>query len=358
MTYNVVYRQSYLFFLLKASRESVANRVIMLLLVAVFVSCKQNKKPDVSAIAVNAKIQRFDKDLFAGNGKNVTETDAFLTKKYGTFYKDYVNRIVGDGNYSGPQILNTLYKDQAYTDLNNEVKPVFNDMSLIEKDLSQAFKYIKYYYPKSRTPKFIAFVSGFAVQTPIGDDYLGIGLDMFMGKNNKFYKGIVESVPAYISRRFAPEYVVPRLVETFSREELFPERDEDRTLIAKMIHNGKILYFMDQVLDEKLSDSVKIGYTTDQLKWCQTYESDIWGFFLQNDLLFETDYQKIQVYLSEGPFTPGLGDKNQSAPKLGVWMGWQIVKKFMNENKSVTLQQLMAETDAQSILTRSKYKPK
>jgi gliding motility-associated lipoprotein GldB len=358
MTYNVIYRQSYLFFLLKAIQGSVSNRVIMLLMLSLFVSCKQNKKPDVTAIAVTAKIQRFDEHLFAGKGKDVNQTDAFLANKYGIFYKDYVNRIVGDGSYSGAQILATLYKDQAYTDLNNEVKPVFKDMSLLEKDLSQAFKYIKYYYPKSSTPKFIAFVSGFAVQTPIGDDYLGIGLDMFMGKNNKFYKGIVESVPAYISRRFAPEYVVPRLVETFSREELFPERDEDRTLVAKMIHNGKILYFMDQVLEENLSDSIKIGYTTDQLTWCQTYESDIWGFFLENDLLFETDYQKIQVYLSEGPFTPGLGDKNQSAPKLGVWMGWQIVRKFMEENKNITLQQLMAESDAQSILTRSKYKPK
>jgi hypothetical protein len=97
-------------------------------------------------------------------------------------------------------------------------------MAPIEKDLSQTFKYIKYYYPKIRVPEFIAFVSGFAVQTPIGNDYMGIGLDMFLGSNSKFYRAIVKSVPQYLSRRFTPEYVVPRLTETFARDDLFHSR--------------------------------------------------------------------------------------------------------------------------------------
>ncbi len=66
----------------------------------------------------------------------------------------------------------------------------------------------------------------------------------------------------------------------------------------------------------------------------------------------------MQVYLTDGPFTAGLGDKNESAPKLGVWIGWQMVRKYMLENPDVTLQQLMADTDAQKILVKSKYKPK
>ena len=358
MIYKVIFRQIYLIFILKAIKPMAQNRSLSLAVLSILLSCKQANRPDVSTIPLEIRVERFDQDLFAGKEKGTPQTDAFLSKKYGVFYKDYVTRIIGDGNYTGPQILSTLYKDQAYTDLNQEATGVFNNMESIQNDLSETFKYIKYYYPSSKIPRFISFVSGFAVQTPIGDDYLGIGLDMFMGKNSKFYKGIVESVPTYLSRRFSPEYVVPRLTETFAREELFPERDEDRALIAKMVHHGKILYFMDQVLKENLPDSLKIGYTTRQLEWCKTYESDIWGFFLQNDLLYNTDYQKIQVYLSEGPFTPGLGDKNQSAPKLGVWVGWQIVKKYMLENKEVNLQQLMSDNDAQKILMLSKYKPK
>jgi gliding motility-associated lipoprotein GldB len=323
-----------------------------------FFSCKQSNRPDVKDIKVDVSIERFDKDLAAGMAKALEQTDRQLAQKYGNFYQDYVNRIVGNGAFSGPEILEVLYKDQAYRDLSHDADSVFKNMDPIKDDLTQAFKHIKYYYPQIRVPKFIAFVSGFEVQTPIGDGYMGIGLDMFLGKDSKFYPAIVRNVPLYISRRFTPEYVVPRLTETFAREELFPEKDEDRTLLAKMVHNGKILYFMDQVLDEQVPDSVKIGYTAKQLGWCNAYEGNIWGFFMDQELLFNTDYQKIQVYLSEGPFTPGLGEKNQSAPKLGVWIGWQIVRKYMQENPDVSLQELMANQDAEGILRASKYKPR
>jgi gliding motility-associated lipoprotein GldB len=342
MNYNVKFSQSYLFFLF----------------ILTFLSCKQGTKPDVSDIKLDIKIERFDQDLYNNKSKDLKQTDALLQKKYGAFYDDYVHRMVGNYNYSNEEILATLFKDKAYYDLNKEVDSVFPNLAPVEKDLTQTFRYIKYYYPNARVPQFIAFMSGFAVQTPIGDHYMGIGLDMFLGKESKFYRAIVESVPLYLSRRFAPQYIVPRVTETYAREELFAERDEDRTLLAKMIHNGKILYFMDQVLADGVPDSVKIGYTSKQVDWCKTFEGDIWAYYLQSNLLFETDYQKIQVLLSEGPFTPGLGERNESAPKLGVWTGWQIVRKYMQENKNVTLQQLMAEKDAQKILQASKYKPK
>lgn len=342
MINNVKHQQIYLFFLC----------------VVLFFSCKQGNKPDVEGINTNIKIERFDHELYKGKSADIKQTDLGLQKKYGAFYDDYVHRMVGSVDYSNEEILSTLYKDQAYTDLNHDVDSVFKDIKPTEENLNQAFKYILYYYPKAKVPRFISFISGFSVQTPIGDDYMGIGLDMFLGKDSRFYRAIVKSVPLYLSRRFTPEYIVPRLTETYAREELFPQRDDNRTLLSKMVENGKILYFMDRILDEKVPDSIKIGYTDKQLQWCKTFEGDIWSYFMQNDLLFETDFQKIQMYVSEAPFTPGLGEKNESAPKLGIWTGWQIVRKYMDEHPDITLQQLMEDQDAQKILSVAKYKPK
>jgi len=349
MVHKIKLSQSYLFFLFVTS---------FFLPALLLVSCQQNTKPDISNIHLDVKTERFDQDLYRGKSADIKKTDSLLAKKYGFFYQDFANRMVGNGSYTTEQIINYMYKDQAYTDLQREVDSIFKDLSPFDQEITQTFKYIRYYYPKAKIPRFIYFVSGFAVQTPVGDDYLGIGLDMFMGKDSKFYKAINNSVPVYITRRFSPGYLVPRVTETYTREDLFPERDEDRTLLSKMIHNGKILYFMDQVLSDKVPDSVKIGYTAKQLEWCKTFETDIWAYYLQNNLLYETKYDAIQVFLSEGPFTPGLGERTESAPKLGVWMGWQIVRKYMKENKNITLQQLMEEKDAQKILNLAKYKPK
>ncbi|RNL50208.1 gliding motility lipoprotein GldB [Pedobacter jejuensis] len=331
---------------------------LFFLLAIIIVSCKQNHRPDVSNIAIDVKIERFDNDLLAGKGKNVAQTDASLQKKYGFFYDDYIHKMVGTPEYSNAEIINTLYNDPAYTDLMKEVQSIYPNLKLQEEGLTETFKYIKYYYPNIKVPRFISFVSGFSYPTPIGEGYLGIGLDTFLGKDSKFYRGIVESVPLYLSRRFTPDNIVPRVAETFAHEELFPEPDENRTLLSKMIFQGKILYFMDEVLPESVSDSTKIGYTSNQLGWVQNFESDIWAYFLENNSLYETDYQKIQVYLSDGPFTPGLGENRESAPKLGVWTGWQIVRKYMKEHPNVSLQQLMKDNDAQKILNESKYKPK
>jgi len=87
-------------------------------------------------------------------------------------------------------------------------------------------------------------------------------------------------------------------------------------------------------------------------------EAGIWAYFLDNELLFESDYLKIQKYLAEAPFTPGIGENSSSAPKLGVWTGWQIVKQYMEKNPDISLQELMLEKDAQKILVGSKYKPR
>jgi hypothetical protein len=163
--------------------------------------------------------------------------------------------------------------------------------------------------------------------------------------------------PHYLSRNFTPENMVPRVIEHMAREDMFPENDSSKTMLSKMIYSGKILYFMDMILPE-VPDTVKIGYTGAQLQWCKDFEPKIWAYFLDQNLLYESDYPRIQKYLSEAPFTPGLGEKNESAPKLGIWTGWQIVREYMNKNPDVTLLQLMTNTDAQKILNGAKYKPK
>lgn len=334
-----------------------AQIYLFFLVVTAFFSCKQNNRPDVSAIKVNIQIARFDQDLYKGKEAPANETITRLQQHYPVFYNDYVQRIFGNTQLSPEDILSGLYKDPAFADLQKETDSVFPTMKPYEKELSENFQYVKYYYPKAMVPKFITFISGFAYQTTLGDGYMGIGLDMFLGKNSQFYGGIVQSVPRYMSRRFEPQYIVPRIIETYAHETLFPASDDAQTLLAKMIYNGKILYFLDNVLAENVADSVKIGYTDKQLQWCEMYKKEIWAYFMENNLLYNSNYQQIQVYLSDGPFTPGIGVKRESAPKVGVWTGWQIVRAYMKNNPDITLQQLMANNDAQGILNKSKYRP-
>ncbi|MFD0765574.1 gliding motility lipoprotein GldB [Mucilaginibacter lutimaris] len=330
------------------------------LICLIIAACKPNKKIDVSNIPVNVKIERFDKDFDLLRTKPLTPQVIALQTKYGTFYQDFIERVLKLGSTADTiyyKNLRDVFAGKAYKDLKHDVDAAYPNMDKQDAELTDAFRRIKYYYPQKRLPKVYAYFSGFQAQTTIGDGYFGIGLDLFLGADSKFYPALVESFPHYLSRRFTPDNIAPRVVEGLAREDMFPEDDRDNSLLSKMVYNGKILYFMDQTLPD-VPDSTKIGYTAQQLKWCEDFKGNIWQFFLEENLLYETDYQKIQKYLNEAPFTPGLGDNNESAPKLGVWTGWQIVKQYMDKHPNVTLQQLMSEKDAQKILNESKYRPK
>ena len=59
--------------------------------------------------------------------------------------------------------------------------------------------------------------------------------------------------------------------------------------------------------------------------------------------------------MNEGPKTPALG--NESPGFIGQFVGWQIVKKWMDKNEDISLDVLM-KTNAKKIFNEAKYKPR
>src|SRR4030095_12645288 len=116
----------------------------------------------------------------------------------------------------------------------------------------------------------------------------------------------------------------------------------------------KEIYALDKLLPET-PDTLKIGYTSNQLKGCYSNEGLIWNFFLKNNLVNSIDADVHKYYLEEGPGTPEFG---QGAPgAIGTFVGWQIVKKWMEKNPKTSLANLLS-TDSRKIFEESKYRPK
>jgi gliding motility-associated lipoprotein GldB len=339
------------------------TQIYLFFLIAVlFSACVRNKKVDVSNIQVNVKIERFDKEFEAMETKPMAQQAAYLQQKYGPFYHNVIGILLQDDDINTTDtayfaLLRRVFATKDYIALKHDIDSVYPNMDKQEAELTDAFKHLKYYYPDIKLPAVYAYFSGFETQVVNGNDYFGIGLDLFLGGNSRFYPALTGAWPRYMSKFFNPQNICPRVIEGIAREDMFPERDSDKTLLSKMIYNGKIMYFMDQVLPD-VADSTKIGYTDAQLKWCRQFEPKLWAYFLDENLLYESDDLKIQKYVGPAPFTPGLGEQNESAPKLGIWAGWQIVRKYMEKHNDVTLQQLMADDDAQKILNGSGYHPK
>lgn len=336
-----------------------ARQIYCFFLIIGLFSCGRTDRVDVSHIDVDITIERFDRALDSLSPGNIIAKNKEWLQRYGFFYADYMQYMLEAGNPLDSTrlapVLETVIATPDFNALKARVYETFPDTEEQDAGLTDAFRHLKYYFPAIDIPRIIAFFSGFAVQTPIGEDYIGVGLDMFLGADSEFYPALRGSIPQYLSRRFTPENIVPRVIESYVREDLYPQDALDVSLLQHMVYQGKVMYVMEQVMPD-VADSLIIGYNTDQWEWANRFERDIWAWFLQENLLYEADYNRIQKYLSEAPFTPELGEQNESAPKLGVFIGWKMVRAYMEQNREVDLAELLGTKDAQQILDGSRYR--
>ncbi|UKJ07317.1 gliding motility lipoprotein GldB [Solitalea lacus] len=320
--------------------------------------CYNNKKhPDVSNINLTIKINRFENDLFNLDTTNIAQSAAQLRKKYPDFYSVYFRNILRSNDPNDPnnlQLIQMIRNNHDFKLLKHDVDSVYPQLQNVEEQFTDAFKYYKYYFPKGNVPQLVSYIADFQLGASTVNNTLAVELDMFMGKGYRFYQSKNVNLPNFIQRKLNKDHIVPTAMKAFAQQ-LYPLDETDKTLLHQMIYQGKILYFLDNILPD-MPDSAKIGFSQKQIDWCNTYKADVWTDLMAQNILYSTDELKYAKYLNDAPFTSGL--ENDSAPMLGVWTGWQIVRQYMNEHPEITLAQLMSESDSQKILKDSKYKPK
>lgn len=326
--------------------------IVFLIIVALLSACTKNKHDvDISSVEVDLKVFRFDEDLFK-ESNDWKSRSIELRNKYGAFYKNLTQMIPNLGNPEDPahfKYLERFATDKDMLDLQATIEETFPDVDPYVGDLSTAFSYYRYHFPKKVIPEIIFFNSALNASPLVNDGQMGIGLDLFLGADFERY-GLV-SYPQYISRRMTPDHMVTNSVRGWLISE-FP-KDNSENLLDDIIWEGKILYAMD-ALFPFTHDSLKIEYRGQDLDWCRAFEANIWAFMIDKELLFETNKAERLKLLNDGPFTSGFAKESPS--RVGKWLGWQIIRAYM-ENNELGLEAMFAEKDSQKILQLSKYKP-
>jgi hypothetical protein len=321
-------------------------------------SCSNNPL-EVDTKNVNIKpieLKRLDRDLFAINTQNFEAENPKLIAKYGAFYNTFIYNIInrGEAKDSVKNAIKSFVSDPDLKKVYTTVQAIYTDaeMKKIENELEQAMKYFKYHFPKQVVPdKYAAYISGFNYNITTTDSTLGIGLDMFMGAENEFYTML--RWPNYQRRGLSKEYIVTSCMRGWIVHS-FDSNEPINNLINHMIFYGKLYYCLDAVLPNE-SDSIKIGYSVQQMSYCTKYEKDIWKYFTEKDRLYTNDLKLVSEFTSDGPFTSAIS--KECPPRIAMYVGWQIVRAYMKRNGNVSLMDLMKEKDAQKILSKSKYKP-
>ncbi|MFT3749041.1 MAG: hypothetical protein QM768_12020 [Agriterribacter sp.] len=342
--------------------------IVFLISLLFFVSCKNDKQtPDVSGIKINLQTQRFEKDFFAIDTNNIPASFPLLQQKYPVFFADFIQNILGlsvaEGGGKADSAIKLFLRD--YRVVKDTADKIFAGFTKIENEIKQGIRFAKYYFPEYKAPeKLITFIGPLDAifQTPTGktgdvitQDALAVGLQLHLGSEASLYQSqAAQSLfPKYISARFSPQNIPVNCIKNIV-DDIYPPNPKDKTLLDFCIDKGKRLYLLDKFMPG-IPDTLKTGYTASQLNGCYKNEGLIWSFLIQNNLLYNTDILRIQSYIDEGPQTQELGDG--SPGQISLFVGWQVVKKYMEKYPGTSLDALL-KIDAKQILADSKYKPK
>ena len=317
------------------------NRYTALLFVlSFFFACKMEKEQpvNVSAIPMELQIERFEQLFYT----STAETLPALKNRY-----PYLFPIQDHDSIWLQRI-----SDTTEVELFRRTERIFGTMERERKSLSNLFKHVTYYNPGFIPPKIITLISNrdYQSRAMYVDSLLFVSLDLYLGKDDDMYA----EFPDYLAQQFEPE-LLPVAVANTLVEKQIPE-SRNRIFLNALISNGKKMELMTHYLPE-MSDAQLLYYTPAELDWIISNEAEIWKYFIENNLLFSTDSSLKTRFIDDAPFSKFYLDIDKQSPgRIGIWMGWQIVRSFM-ENTYSSIPDLI-NTDPEELFKKSKYKPK
>jgi len=303
--------------------------------------------------ALSVPLLRFDEDLFKLTKETFSEDTQALRQKYRSFFPLFTGRIIKVGEPSAALFRENLLgfiNDPDIAAVKTEVKKQYPDLKAEQKAFEAAFTRFHELFPDSTIPNVVTMVSGFNYNVAVDDSTLAIGLDMYLGENCRYYELL--AIPKYKVRQMNRTQLVSDALRGFLLAN-FEMKSPVDDLISWMIFHGKILYLMQTLLPE-ISENILFNCTAGQLNWCKNNEGKIWGHFIDKKLFYSVDFKNQVNYINDGPFTSGFPE--ESPARIGVWLGWQLVKSYMNKNGG-TIPQLMELQDGHQLFNKSGYKP-
>lgn len=311
----------------------------LIILVSLFCCDKKSEtEAKIEKVDANFKVIRFDQKFAKASEESLPD----LKKEYPfLFPQQYPDSV-------WVQKMN----DSIQQEIEKEVKTAFPEFSKETDDLHNLFQHVKFYFPDFQVPDVITVTSevDYKNKTIYTGDYLFVSLDTYLGEDHKFYLGIQE----FLKKNFKKDQIVPDAAAEIAKN--YVPKADSRTFLAHMLHYGKILYLKDKFIPFK-SDAEKIGYSDKELDWVEANEDQIWRYFIENELIYDTDSQLYSRFLYPAPFSKFYLQLDAESPsRVGQYIGWNIIRSYMEKN-DVSIR-TMLNTSAEEIFNKANYKPR
>jgi hypothetical protein len=322
-----------------------------LLLVFITVSCQEDRlKVNIDNVEVSIEFTEMDKGFSEVKKDGVAELNRLYRMKLGSMYDFYLMSILKAGYSSDAGMDERLWefaKDDHIKRIHQEMLGGSTDRIEVNSELVNMFKHLKYHLPEAKLPIHIVYWNSLFTNSAVSSDsVIGVGVERYLG-TSKYY----DSLPSpphyvYIKEKYKPQYMKSDIAKSWLGENVV-KKHQSETFLDELIYQGIIMYSVDAMLPDETGAN-KMRYSEKDYEWALDKERITWEFMVKQNLIYSTDPTLIRDYFNVAPFTQGLPEK---APgQIGIFIGWRIVKSYMDKYPEVSLEDLLAEKDYQKIL--------
>jgi len=304
-------------------------------------SCEKEDKTEaiINKIEIEVTVERFDRAFANATPQDLKQLKTDFPFLFPKNYYDY---------FWVKQMKDTLQQE-----IQTEVFKKFPYLNKEIKEITNLFKHIKHYYKEFRIPRVVTVASNvdYKNKVIVTDTVVVLPLANYLGKSHYFYRGIQD----YFAQDLEPEFITVDIANKYAKHYTFQKRR--KTFLDDLIYEGKLLYFKDKIIPFK-TDAQKLNYTESQYNWAQANEEYIWRYFVDKELLFSTDTKLPSRFINPAPFSKFYLEQidRESPSEIGKYIGWQIVRAYM-ENNTISFKQMLTK-DAEEIFDNAKYKPR
>lgn len=318
------------------------------------VGCSNDfKHPDTSNIDIDIKVRPFYKDMF-GPYDDINSHIVKLDSAYGVFFTDLCRHELRIGIPSEETFAENFKHFLSYEENDDVIAScdsIWDNLDDINEKLTDGMKCMKYYFPNIGTPQILTHFSGFNSKIVVDSTYISFSLEHYLGSDCRYYTWL--EIPQYARMTKSAEYIVPDVIRAWIYANL-PDMSEKDDVLTAMIYQGKVLYATKSCLPDMSLEDI-MGYNKEQMTWCQNAESEMWGFMIEEKLLYSTNPLDKNKIINDAPYTAFFGQ--QSPGRAALWCGFNIIKKYLENNPDVSLAELFEIDNAQQILIGAQYQP-
>ena len=326
-------------------------------LFVVLISCQTNNKEiKINGSIENFEVVRLDQVL----SKNIDEIHKVYLN-YPELYKNFFTNMIRAGkkeeilksklSKETTNKLQLFINDSIISDILKEIELEFPDFEYYNKEISKGLNRYEslfgFSYPKKEIGTFFSL---FNADVHEFDSIIWIGLDMYLGPKNKITKLIpTESLPQYVKNKMDKKYIVSDVMFGYLMTHNPQYMGDD--FLSKLLSYGKTAYLMNLLLPDEDPEN-KFRYNKSELKWCVENEKYIWQYIIDQEILYEKDFNKISYFFNPGPYTKNFG--KDSPAYIGIWLGYRIIQDYAKKT-NLDIIEILNEKNSQKIL--STYEP-